>query len=208
MRAGRGRLQAATLGDRRPGQRRPAAGPARRPRRRPDGPAPATRLPPATRRRLAGRLLDSPPAGHRFTQAGSSRHPRPRPRLHPPAAVLRSSADRSAGRPSPGGLNSDRATPAHSDAPHRTARRGPDFEPGPDRRRSDPEIHHRPVMGRATPIIGAPGVSQPAGVSRGVHPAKIFSRSGSLSENSTPKSTGSCCQTTCGYRARLKSFLC
>ena len=52
------------------------------------------------------------------------------------------------------------------------ARRGPDFEPGPGRHGSDPEIHHRPLMGRATPMIGAPGVSQPAEVSRGVHPTK------------------------------------
>src|SRR5208337_1221589 len=165
--AGRGRRHAAALGDPRLGQRRPAAAPTRRPRpqHRPDGPAPATRLPPATRRRPAARLLDSPPAGHRFTRAGSSRHPRPRPRLHPPAAVLRSSADRSAGRPSPGGLNSDRATPAHSDAPHRNARLDPDFEPesGPGRHGSDPEIHHRPLMGRATPDDRSPRASASQG---------------------------------------------
>jgi len=31
------------------------------------------------------------------------------------------------------------------------------------------------VMGRATPMIGAPGVSQPAGVPRGLHPTKGLS---------------------------------
>ena len=121
---------------------RPADAPARRPRQRtpPRRPRPSDeppdRNPTPPRRTHSSSLpllaIDSPGRPHQPAPAAPTAH-------HPPAAVLRCSADHSAGRPSPGSLNSDRATPAHSDAPLpqrparprlRTRTRSPWIRPG------------------------------------------------------------------------------